>query len=106
AERVEAEILAPEALLEPGPELGRLPAQLARPRRLAQRVVDLRHPHPRVEDVALQLAERLRGADLAAVGVHHGVAGVLPPEVLVPDLAPRLVLLEPVAVGVAVAVDP
>ena len=61
--------------------------------------MDLRHPHPRVEDVALQLAERLRGADLAAVGVDHGVARVLPPEVLVAELALRPVLLEPVAVG-------
>ena len=71
-----------------------------------ERVVDLRHPHPRVEDVALELAERLRRVDLAAVGVHHGVARVLPPEVLVALVAPRPVLLEPVAVEIAVAVDP
>ena len=44
--------------------------------------------------------------DLASVGVHDGVSCVLPPHVLVSQRGPGLVLLEAVAVEVAVAVYP
>src|SRR5205814_390953 len=55
-ERVETEVLAPEACLERRLERARLRAQLRRARRFADRVEDLRHAHPRIEDVTLQLA--------------------------------------------------
>src|SRR5690349_18534983 len=106
AERIEAEVLAPEARLERRLERARLRPQPRRARRLVERIEDLRHPHPRIEHVALELAERLRLRDLTPVGIHDGVEGVLPAHVVVPLRGARAVLLEAVAVDVAVAVDP
>src|SRR5262249_61001950 len=48
-----AELFAPEAVLEALPELGCPATQRDRAPRLAQRVVDLGHAHPRVERGAL-----------------------------------------------------
>src|SRR5439155_23997157 len=105
-EGVEAEVLAPELRLERRPERTRLGAQPRRALRLAEDVEDLRHAHPRVEDVALELAQRLRLPDLAAVGVDDRVDRVLPPHVLVALRGARPVLLEAVPVEVTVALDP
>src|SRR6185436_4058988 len=52
------------------------------------------------------LAKRFRSLDKRAVRIDHGVARVLPAHVLVTDRRPRLVLLETVAVAVAIGVDP
>src|SRR5262245_50330448 len=105
-ERIEAEILAPERRLEGRLQDARFRPQLRRARRLAERVEDLRHAHPRIEDIALQLAERLRLRDGTAVGIDDRVPGVFPAHVLVALRGARPVLLKPVAVEVAVAVDP
>src|SRR5206468_1615477 len=58
AEGVEADVLAPEGRLEALLQAGRLAPQLGRPLRLAQDIEDLPHPQPRVEHIALQLAQR------------------------------------------------
>lgn len=105
-ERVEAEVLAPELLLEGRPERLRLSAQPGRALPLVECLEDLHHAHPRVEDVALELAKGLRCVDLTAVWVDHRVARVLPAHVLVPLRGTRPILLEAVPIEIAVAVDP
>src|SRR4030095_10149823 len=105
-ERVEAHVLAPELLLERRPQRLRLGTQAGGTFPLSECLEDLRHAHPGVKHVALELAERLRLSDLASVGIDHRVARVLPAHVLVALRRARLVLLEPVAVEVSVAVDP
>src|SRR5947199_1649291 len=105
-ERVEPEVLAPEFRLERRTEGARLGTQPGRALRLGERIEDLRHAQPRVEDVALELAQRLRLPDLAAVGIDDRVDRVLPAHVLVALRGARPVLLEAVAVEVAGAVDP
>src|SRR5262249_8436573 len=99
---VEAEVVAPEALLEGTPEALRPGAQGARARRIADRLERFGHAHPGVEDVALQLAERLGRSDLRTVRVDDRVAGVLPAHVLVALRRAAAVLLEAVAIEVAV----
>ena len=73
---------------------------------VAERVEDLGHAQPGVVDIALQFAQRLRPPHRRAVGIDHGIAGVLPRHVLVADRRARLVFLEAVAVAIAVVVDP
>src|SRR5437763_875854 len=103
---VELEVLAPAFRLERRTEGARLGTQPGRALRLGERIEDLRHAQPRVEDVALELAQRLRLPDLAAVGIDDRVDRVLPAHVLVALRGARPVLLEAVAVEVAGAVDP
>ena len=107
-ERVEAAaLLAPERLVEALAQLGRLAlepvGQVAVAPDLARQ---LGHPQLRVVDVALHLARRDRPGRLAPVVEELGVVGVLPGLVLEPALRPPVVLDEPVAVEVAVLVDP
>jgi hypothetical protein len=59
------------------------------------------------DGVALQLAGRDRQLRVRAVRVDDGVAGVLPALVVVAPVAgPRLILLQAVAVSVAIDLDP
>ena len=57
-------------------------------------------------DVTLHLAQRDRRRAEGAVGETHGVPGVLPSLVLQAAIRRTLVLDEPVAVAIAVVVDP
>src|SRR5438094_3318701 len=105
-ERIEPEVLAPEPGFEGGAQSTGLAAQRDRPLGLAERVEHLGHPEPRVEDVALELAQRLRRRHLAAVGVDDRVARIPPAHVLVALRRARPVLLEAVPVEVSRLVDP
>src|SRR5262249_2249572 len=103
---VEANILAPESLFEAPLQVLRLPPQLAAVGRIVQDIEHLGHAQPGIVDIALQLAESLRLCDLSTVGIHDGVARVLPSHVLVALRRSSPVFLEPIAVDVSVPVDP
>src|ERR1700677_4906287 len=103
---VESGVLVPERLVETAAQrLGLFP-QASRLLVEPEMDVDIGHPAPCVEDVALEFAKRLRPSNGRTVDIHHGVASVLPPLVLVAPFGTRLVFLETVAVPIAVFVDP
>ena len=108
---VEAQVVGvlgvpPEPLVEPVEQVHGLSPQPPGVALAVDEVEQVRHPELGVVDVALQLDERDRRRREAPVPVGHGVAGVLPALVDVAVRRPRRVLLEPVAVAVAPAVDP
>ena len=98
--------LVPEHGVEPGEQRVRLCCQGRRLLWLVHRQEHLGHAAPGRVDVALQLTQRFRANDLAAVRIDHRVAAVLPADVLIALAGPRAIFLEPVAVAVAVPVDP
>src|SRR5580704_1145300 len=73
---------------------------------VAERVKHLGHSHPGVECIALQFAQRLRLPYLRAVGVNAGVPRVLPSHIFLTLPGSGPVLLKPVTVQVAIAVNP
>src|SRR5436305_10127048 len=81
--RIAAEILAPEVLFKLELQCSGLPTEARCTFRLTERVEDFRHAHPGVEDVPLELAERLGLPDLTAVGIHDRIRRILPAHVLV-----------------------
>src|SRR6516164_6389360 len=103
---VEAQLFFPEYLVEASKEITRLRAQFPRAVRFAERVENLGHADPGAVDIALELTERLRPFDERTVGIHDGIARILPAHVLVTDRRARLVLLKPIAIAIAVVVDP
>src|SRR4029450_5291196 len=106
SEDVTADLLAPEPVLEFRPKLRRLRAQCCSPIGFAQDVEQFGGSHPRVEGIALQLAERLRPLHESSVGIDHRIARVLPAHVLVTLWRSSLVLLESVAIEITKLVDP
>src|ERR1700757_209093 len=105
-ERIEAQLLIPEGLIEPLEQVGSLQSQLRGAIRLAKLIEYFGHAEPCVVDVSLQFAERLRPLYQRPVWINHAISGILPAHVLVTGRRTGLVLLEPVAVAVAVVLDP
>src|SRR4051812_31775609 len=98
-------IVDPERLLEPLAERLGLGPKACRKVVLAAERRETGHPALRVEDVALDLGQGDRRRGEATGTIADRVAGVLPALVQEASLGPPLVLDEPVAVAVAVAVD-
>ena len=96
----------PEALVEPVEQVHGLAPQPCGVRVPAEELEQVRRSELRVVHVALQLDERDRRLGEAAVAVGHGVARVLPALVRVAVRRPGRVLLQPIAVAIAGAVDP
>ncbi len=103
---VETGFLVPEGFVELLEQRRGLLAQARGAIGLAQRIEHLGHADPGVVDIALQFAQRLGSAHRRPVGIDHGIAGIFPGHVLIADRRAGLVLLEHVAVAVAVVVDP
>ena len=103
---IKSQFLIPEGVVEPLEQSGSLGTQRLRAVRLSERLENLSHADPGTVDVALQLAQRLRPLHKRAIGIHDRIARILPGHVLVADWGARLVLLKPIAVAVAVFVDP
>ncbi len=105
-QRIGADLLAPERLLECG--LQRIGLQVERRRKLptAEGRGHFRGMALRRVDIALNLAQRDRSLRIGAVGMKHGIDGVLP--ALIDEAAPALarILDEAVAVAVAALVHP
>ena len=80
--------------------------QLQRAVRLAERIEHLGHAHPGVVDVALELTEGLGPFDQRAIGIDDAITRIFPAHILVTDRRAGLIFLEPVAVAVAIIVDP
>ena len=99
-------VLHPERLVEAHLQAFRLVLQARRVLGPAERAVHVGHPRLREVDVPLHLRERDRGFGEPPVGVDHRVVRVLPPLVADPAGRAAQVLDEPVAVQVAVPVDP
>src|SRR5579871_1361061 len=104
--RIAANIFAPESLLETGLQVGRLAAQICASRRIAERVEYLGHTHPGVEDVTLELTEGFGLLDLATVWIHYGIPGILPSHVVIAHRGMSLILLEAIAIQIAILIDP
>jgi hypothetical protein len=105
-EGVETELFVPEGVVEPREKCSRLETQVLCTLPIAERVKNLRHAHPRVVNITLQLAECLRSLNQRAVSMHDSVAGILPSHVFVANGRAGLILLKTIAVAVAVLVDP
>src|SRR6266446_8124560 len=103
---IEPKFLVPEGFVEPLEQGGGLRTQLLRTLRLAKRVEGFGHAEPSAVNVALKLTERLGSLHERAVGIHDGIAGILPTHVFIAGRRARLILLKSVAIAVAVFVDP
>ena len=104
---VAAALVRPEALVERALELGGVLLEPVGERAIAPDLArELGRAELRVVDVALDLARRDRRLRQRPVVKALGVARVLPRLVREPARRPALVLDEPVAVAVAVLVDP
>ena len=106
-QRVGAEFLAPERLLEAcgkllAPRSSSLPAFVRKPKRRAQRAAS----RLRGEDVALHFAQRDVAFGQLAVGMKDRVVGILPALVGEALLGGALIFDKAVAIGIAGAVDP
>ena len=103
---VEAELFVPERFVELVEQCAGFRTQRLRAIRLAERIEHLGHAHPGIVDIALQLTEGLWPFDQRAVGIDNAITRILPAHVLVTNRGAGLVLLESVAVAVAIIVDP
>jgi hypothetical protein len=73
---------------------------------LAECLEYFRRSLPGVVNISLEFAERLWPFNIRTVDIDHGIARVLPALVFIPCLRTGLVFLKPVAISVAVFVDP
>ena len=105
-QRIAADLLAPEGVLEVLLQLVRLLGEAHGQHRVAQRARQQRGRAPRLVDVALHLAQRDRWLGQAPVGMEHRVLRVFPALLYQAFVAAPAVFDEAVAVEVAVAVDP
>src|SRR5690606_2364889 len=105
-DRVRAEVVAPEKLVEARLERRRLAIEPFRDGWLADRASEPRRAAFRVVYVALHLAERDRARRERAVGVRHAVVRILPSLIREPARRLPKILDETVPVLVAVLVDP
>ena len=105
-QRIGAELLAPERLLETLGEQLRLGLELAHHVETAEPPGAARRQPLGGEHVALHLGERDMAFGELAVGVEDGVEGILPALVGEPQLAGAPVFDKAVVIGVARAIDP
>src|ERR1700757_144113 len=103
---VKAQLLVPESVIESFEQHFRLLSQLFGTAGLAELIEYLGHASPGVINIALQFAERFWPFYERSVRVDDAVAGVLPTHVLVAHGGPGLILLESVAIAIAVTLDP
>src|SRR5262249_38179369 len=99
---VKAYFVIPESFVEPFEQCRGLGPQLPSSAGIAQLFEYFRHAQPGVIDIALQLAERFWPPDQGPVGIDHAVSRILPAHVLIADRRAGLILLESVAITVAV----
>ena len=103
---VVTQVLHPERGVEAGPQGGGLLFQARRQLALTAPAGQVGHPLLGLVHVALHLGQGDGRLDRAAGPIAHRVPGVLPALVQQAQRRPTLVLDEPVAVQVAVSVDP
>ena len=106
SKHITTDVFAPESVVESRLKPGSLRPQRCGPFGLTKHIEQLRGSHPRVEGIALQLAEGFRSLYRSSVRIDHGIGGVLPPHVFVTLRRSSLVFLELVAITIARSFDP
>jgi hypothetical protein len=106
AEVVGPFLLPPQRLVDPVVESLRLAPEASGVLGSIEDVADLGHPRLGIEDVALQLARPDRQRRQGPIGLDDRIPRVLPTLVIEPMRRAGLVLLQAIAIAVAVLVDP